>query len=138
MALMELNRNPSERELRQFAGMFLVFFGAIGTYLYASKDAQGAGISLIALALLLGIAGLLRPSSIRLVFVGWMIAAFPIGWTISHLLLAAIYYLVVTPIALLLRLGGSDPMNRKFDPEAQSYWVEHQAKQDASRYFRQF
>ena len=44
-------------------------------------------------------------------FLGWMYAAFPIGWTISHLLLLAVYYFVLTPVGLALRLTGRDPVD---------------------------
>ena len=46
------------------------------------------------------------PMSRKWIYLGWIYAAFPIGWTVSHLLLAAIYYLIVTPIALAVRLAG--------------------------------
>ncbi|WP_197287611.1 hypothetical protein [Streptomyces apocyni] len=37
-------------------------------------------------------------------------------------LLAIVYYLVVTPIGLLARVT-SDPLTRRWDPKAESYWV---------------
>lgn len=74
----------------------------------------------------------------RLIYTAWMSASLPIGWTISHLILAFTYYLVLTPIGLIMRLLGYDPMHRKFDPEAKTYWVEHQKASDTSRYFQQF
>jgi hypothetical protein len=70
-------------------------------------------------------------------FVGWMFLAFPIGWTVSHLLLLATFYLVLTPIGVVMRLVGHDPLERKFRPEAATYWMEHDPGSDPSRYFRQ-
>ena len=66
-----------------------------------------------------------------------MVAAFPIGWTVSHLLLGSIFYLVITPIGLLLRALGHDPMERKFDREAKTYWIEHE-RAETARYFRMY
>ena len=34
-----------------------------------------------------------------------------------------VFYLGVTPIALLLRAFGKDPLRRRFDPGADSYWI---------------
>ena len=62
----------------------------------------------------------------------------PIGWTISHAVLALLYYLLFTPIGLIIRLFGRDPMQRRLDRSAATYWVPHNQDRDAGRYFRQF
>lgn len=71
-------------------------------------------------------------------YTGWMYAALPIGWSISHALLALIYYAVLTPIGLVMRLLGNDPMQRRLDRAATTYWSEHRPPADPKRYFRQF
>jgi len=80
----------------------------------------------------------ISPEAGRRLYVGWMLAAQPIGWTLSHLVLGAIYYLVLTPIGLAMRMMGRDPMHRRFDRAATSYWIERKAQADPSRHFRQF
>jgi len=56
------------------------------------------------------------------------------GW----LLLAAIFFGVLTPIALLLRACGFDPLQRRTRGH-QSFWLRYpQRQQDASRYERSF
>jgi hypothetical protein len=57
---------------------------------------------------------------------------------VSHLLLLVVYYLVLTPIGLLMRLIGYDPLQRRFDRSAQSYWTPHDPAADDARYFKQF
>ena len=74
----------------------------------------------------------------RPLYLGWLYAAYPIGWVVSHLMLGVIYYGVFTPLGLVMRLTGWDPMNRRMEPEATSYWVEHRPSDDPARYFRQF
>jgi hypothetical protein len=74
----------------------------------------------------------------RRLYFGWMYAAVPVGWTISHLVLGLVYYLVLTPVGLAMRLAGNDPMKRKLDPKAESYWIERKPNPDPSRAFRQF
>ena len=69
---------------------------------------------------------------------GWMLAAVPIGWTISHLVLGIVFFAVVTPIGLLMRLLGRDPMDRRFDPNAKTYWAQRLPVGATDRYFRQF
>jgi hypothetical protein len=63
---------------------------------------------------------------------------FPIGWTVSHLLLAAIYYLAIAPIGVIMRVCGYDPMQRRFDRNAETYWKRRQDRDDTKRYFKQY
>jgi hypothetical protein len=138
MALLEINHNPSRRELRQFAGIwFPAAFAVIGGWVYY-KFGWTPALAIWVPALLVSIVGFFKTSWMRLIFVGWMYAAFPIGWTVSHLLLGGIYYLILTPTGLLMRLVGRDPMRRKFEPAAATYWLPREEVTDKTRYFRQF
>jgi len=138
MAVIEINWNPSSRELRQFAGLWLVFFGGLGGFIYYGDSSSVLAAAMLAAAGVVGLPGLLWPVLMRPIYVAWMVAAFPIGWTVSHLLLGVIFYLVITPLGLLMRMLGHDPMNRGFDRDASTYWSEHLTGRDPSRYFRQF
>ena len=73
------------------------------------------------LAALFGVAGLVRPTSLRLVYRGWMGIAEPLGRFNSRLLLVLVFYVIVLPIGLVMRLGGKDPMRRRYDAAAASY-----------------
>ena len=81
----------------------------IGAYCLWGKDSLRAAAAFWAVAAA-GLVGVLRPGFLRPVYVLWMALAFPIGWTVSHLLLLIVYYLVLTPIGLLMRLFGYDPL----------------------------
>jgi hypothetical protein len=41
-------------------------------------------------------------------------------------------------MALVMRAVGRDPLARRFDRDAQTYWVERGEQRDPARYFRQF
>ncbi len=139
MALIEINWSPSRSQLRQFAGIwFPAFWAMVGgfAWYHAGKLPTAMGV-IWAVVGVLSVAGLSNPSWIRPVFILWMKLAFPIGWIVSHLMLAAIYYLVMTPIGLLMRVLGRDPMQRRLDRAATTYWVPHEPSGDTARYFRQ-
>ena len=137
MALIEINKNPSRRDLVVFGVLFLLFVGAIGAGLYFRRGAhEAARIVWIAGAIVTGLYFAIPPLR-RLLYLGWTYATFPIGFVISHVILAAVFYLVVTPIGLLMRLSGNDPMRRRLDPAARTYWVEHDPHRNPARYFRQ-
>jgi len=138
VALIEIDRHPSPRTLRQFAALFLAAFGIAGFLVLRRTEQLEAALALWAVASLVGAVGLIRPRAIRLVWVGMLYAAFPIGWLVSHLLLAVVLYLVFTPIGLLRRLFGGDPLERAFDRRAPSYWTPRRQADRMDRYFRQF
>jgi tetrahydromethanopterin S-methyltransferase subunit C len=137
MAMMEVNWNPSRKELRQFGFLCLLFFGGIAAWRYYHYGVTTGVEILTALALAGGVLGAVAPQLLKWIFVGWIVAVFPIGWTVSHLLLGFIYYFLITPIGLLLRALGNDPMNRTLDRNTKSYWSEHE-QAPVARYFRQF
>ncbi len=139
MAVIEINRHPSSRELRQFSTIgWPIFCGLLGAWrVYGSDDWTLAG-AVWSLGVTGAIVGWLRPAWVRPVYVGWLYAVFPIGWTISHLILAVIYYLILTPIGLVVRWFRPDPLGLNLDRKRDTYWVPHDPGHDPKRYFRQF
>ena len=139
MAVIEINRNPTRRQLNQFGFIwlgFLVLFGAIARF---KLDAPNLALGLWVAAAVVPVVGWLVPAFMRAVFLGMSYLAWPIGFVVSHVILALVYYLVFTPIGLAMRIFGYDPMKRGFDESASSYWVKRDpAASEAKRYFRQF
>jgi hypothetical protein len=139
MALISINKNPSVSQLRQFACLFFPAFCAVAGYiLYVRHGQIVAAWTLWGAAIAAEILGLLAPKLIRPFFVGSMYATFPIGWVMSHLLLLIAFYLVLTPIGWILRLFGHDPMRRKLDRAAKTYWIARKSGIDSKRYFKQY
>jgi hypothetical protein len=93
---------------------------------------------LAAVALGLGALGFVRPHLLRPLYVAALITAFPIGWTMSRVLLACVFYGLFTPLGLLFRLLGRDVLRRRFWRERSTYWTSKPAVTDARSYFRQF
>ena len=129
--------NPSTKQLRQFAGIwFPAFCGLVG-YSIGHKTGHWSEVEIgWVLAGLLSVGGLVLPALIRPIFVGLILLTFPIGWVVSHLLLGLIFYGVVTPIGLILRISGHDPLQLK-KPSGNSVWKTSVGKTDATRYLRQ-
>ena len=139
MAVIEVNRNPSHRELNLFGFIWLGFFLLVAVGLWLKLHSPVVSIALAAIAVVVPVVGWAVPSFMRVVYVGLSYLAWPIGFVVSHVLLGAVYYLLVTPIGLIMRAAGYDPMHRRFDPEAPSYWIERDGgDRDPRSYFRQF
>ena len=67
-----------------------------------------------------------------------MVLAFPIGWTVSLVLLGLVYYGLFLPIGLVFRLVGRDALGLRSQPDATTYWTSRPEMADVRRYFRQF
>ncbi len=138
MAVIELNKNPSKKELAWFGLMFLAFFGLIGGLVWWRFEDETTATTLWGVAAAIVAVYYAVPSLRRTLYLGWLYAAFPIGWVISHVVMGAIYYLVITPIALIFKVIRRDALERRIDRNAKTYWVEHRTGGDPQRYFKQF
>jgi len=136
--MIEINKNPSQRDLRWFGAGLLAFAGLVSAMLYWRTGSANVPRYILSLGALTTLLYYAVPPLRRRVYLAWMYAAYPIGWALSHILLAAVYYLVVTPIGFTMRVLGRDPLDRRFDRSAGTYWVPHDPGTDVKRYFRQF
>lgn len=113
---------PSAAALRaQGALRALVPLGLAAVF-YATGHPIGAGIAgtLGALAMLLALLSPTRGHAALLRALSWLgeRVASVLGW----LLLAPVFFLFVTPLALLTRRGAGDRLGMRFDREAKSHW----------------
>jgi hypothetical protein len=132
----EAVKAPTRPMLRQFAAVWIVVFGGLAAWRAWGGVVDAWTIGLAVGAVVIGGAGLALPAVIRPVFTGWMIAVFPIGWIVSNVILAVIFYLVFTPIALVFRIAGRDVLGRRRRTQA-SYWAAKDAATSDDQYLRQ-
>ena len=134
----DLPRNPSLKALRQFAAAWLVVFLALGLHHWLGRGHDRLGPAFCVLAVSVGGLGLWRPTAVRRLFVVAMILAFPVGWLVSLVVLAVMYYGLITPVAVVFRLRGRDLLSRKPAPGRSSFWVAREMPGDIRRYFKQY
>jgi hypothetical protein len=138
MALIDKNREPTPGELRIFGALLAVFFGLIGGLVMHRTGSWTFATVLWTAALLLCAFYYAVPIAQPMVFQAWLAMVYPIGWIISHALLAVIFYLVITPIGLVVRLCDRDPLQRQLARSAKTYWTPHNTTRDVRHYFQQF
>jgi len=81
----------------------------------------------------------IRPELLKPLYVAWMKFAFVLGWINTRIILIIVFYLVITPVGLLLKLFGKDILDIKIDKTKESYWTVKEKKQFSSQdYERQF
>lgn len=139
MALLTFDRNPHARLLRQFAGIWLpAAIALVGWSVHRRTGVWNAAVAIWVSGAVLSLVAFVRPAVARVIWVGWMSLAFPIGWALSHVVLATVYYAGVWPTGIAVRLLRRDPLTRAFDPRATTYWRPHNPGGHPERYFRQF
>jgi hypothetical protein len=138
MGLIQINHHPSKRDLRLFGLLwFPLFYGLVGALVLLRSPFPQAAWWIWGAGVVLSLVGSRVPPVMRVVFVGLSYAAFPIGWTVSHTMLLFLYYVVLTPIGLALRLFGHDAMKRRLDPKRTTLWEPVESERELGRYFRQ-
>jgi len=92
----------------------------------------GAGIIIFLIGIIFPI--LLKPLYILFSYIGYAI-----GCVVTRVILSVLFYLVFTPIGLLLKLSGKNFLEQKIDKDADSYWNnKNLSKKEINRYENQF
>jgi len=145
--MIEIDFHPDEKTLRQFGWIALLGFGGLAALAWFEKLVFAGGLGdartplaagLLGLGLLAWLFGQVRPKANRPLFVGLALLAFPIGFVLSYVILTTLFFVIIAPIGVAMRLLGHDPMNRKLEPEATTYWTPSGPAPPRDRYFKQF
>ena len=97
-----------------------------------------SGTAAAALALVLLSAAAARPSALRLPCQWWWQGARALGWVNARVLLTALFVCVLTPLGVLIRVTGHDPLRRRHQ-RGQSGWAPSPERlADTTHYRRMF
>ncbi len=107
---------------RAFGIVFAVVFTLVGLFPLFGDGAVRAWALIVAGAFL-G-AALVRPRLLAPLNRLWFLFGKALHRVVSPLVMGLIFFTTVTPTALIMRLVGKDPLNRRFEPEARTYWIE--------------
>jgi hypothetical protein len=126
------------RQEREFGLLVGAITSAIsGWWLYRGKFGVAAR-PLLLVGLSLVVLGLLFPGALRYPYRAWMRLAEGISFVMTRVILAIVFFGVVTPIGLLRKAMGGDPLRRRARP-AESYWWPYSARQrDPKHYEKMF
>jgi saxitoxin biosynthesis operon SxtJ-like protein len=110
------------RQLRHFGFLVGGIFGLIGLWPMLWRH-QSPRLWALALTAILVLPALVAPRILAPVHRAWMALGEVLAWVNTRILLGLVFYGVVTPIGLVMRLTGRDPMRRQFEPAGESYRV---------------
>lgn len=118
----------SNAQLRNFgfilAGGLFFLFGVIP--LLREKS-----LNYLPLIIALGILtiSLVKASLLNVIYHPWMKIGHVLGWINTRIILGIIYFVIITPIGLVMKIFGKDAMARKFDANAKTYRLQSQQPQ---------
>lgn len=109
----------------------LLWWRAPIRYGLARDILAATGTSLITL-------GTIYPAALREIRVGWLAMAHALGWLNTRVLLGLFYYGVISPVGLVMRLFGRDPLDRKWSSDQPSYWTPRDKQRPPDHFEHQF
>ena len=126
-----------ERDLRKFGLVVGAVFVALGLLFLWRHPGRSPYFLIPGGALIL--LGLVLPRALKWIYIGWMSAAFVLGFVMAHVILTLFFFLVITPVGLVAKLVGKDFLSLKLDRTAKSYWLPREQKtRKPEDYERQF
>jgi hypothetical protein len=141
----EVTERPSDQMVREFATTLALVVAVIGLGVGHRNRETGhaifwsvAAAIVFLIAIISVVISCYRPRWLAPIYTVSMITVFPLAWLVSTLLLMVAYYLVLTPIALALRLAGRDALDLRRQPDQDSYWSEKPKNANPNRYLKQF
>ncbi len=145
--MIEIDWRPDETTLRQFGWIALVGFSFLAALAWfewlifsfglgAARPLVAGGFA--ALAIVSAVFSLVAPRANWPIYVGLTVLAYPIGFVLSYLIMGFLFFGMITPLGLFFRLIGKDPLHRRFEPAASSYWSDPRPRRGKESYFRQF
>jgi hypothetical protein len=139
--MVRIQWRPGARDLRKFGAVLIAGFGLVGLAFYAGWPVAARPGLALGLWIGGGAAGLLGLTGTRAalpVYWAWMGVAFVLGNIVSRIAVGAVFFLVVTPFALAMRVAGRDALRLRRDRSARTYWRDLEPTPGRDAYERQF
>jgi hypothetical protein len=104
-----------------FGILFFIVFLILGFYPMYKGD--NPNIYFLVLSLPFIILGFLNSKILTPFNMAWIKLGEILGLIIAPIVMAIVYFIVLTPISLIVRVFGKDILDMKFDKKLESYWI---------------
>ncbi|MBI2447685.1 MAG: hypothetical protein HYY56_07035 [Candidatus Omnitrophica bacterium] len=126
----------THKTLRNFGLLFCVIFGIWAGIMFLKAKPYCLWFAVVSIAFFLS--GMLFPEVLRQFYRIWMSLAFVLGWFMTRVLLSIVFFVVVTPIRIILKALGKDLLDEGVQKESRTYWKKYETAQNKERYQKQF
>jgi len=111
---------------RSFGLLFFIVFIAVG--LWPLTKSEEANIYLILISLFFLIFGLINSKILSPFNKVWIKFGEILGLIIAPIIMALVYFIILTPISLIVRIFGKDLLGLKFLKKRDTYWIKRVKK----------
>ena len=109
-----MTRNaPPSKQLRDFGLLIGVVFPLLLGWLLPALRSHGFQVWTLWIAIPALSLGILAPRTLIWPYRGWMTLGHALGWINGHIILGAVFLLVLQPIAAIMRIKVYDPLRRR-------------------------
>ncbi len=117
-----IGEQPTAKDLKQFGLLVGGVFSVIGLWPFVFRG-ESPRLWALVLGGVLMMLGAMAPQSLKQVHAGWMQIGHVLGAINTKIILGLIYYLLVTPMGVVMRLLGKDSMHRTLTRDVSTYRV---------------
>jgi len=103
----------TRKTLREFGFLIGIVFLVVFGWLLPSLKGHSLPLWPFFIGLPALVLGVFAPRALAWPYRGWMALGHGLGWLNGHLILGAVYLLILQPIALVMRVSGHDPLQRR-------------------------
>ena len=111
----------SQSSNKSFGLLFFVVFLIIG--LWPLKNGQSLNFYFITASLVFLILGLLNSKLLSPLNKSWIKLGEILGIIIAPIVMALVYFVILTPVSIIVRVFGKDLLGLKFLKEKETYWI---------------
>jgi hypothetical protein len=142
--LKDIDWSPDHAKRREFAISLMIGFPCVALFgLALGYLKNGAWNTSFALMLggtgaSIGLLFFIAPAIVRPFYIGWYVIVGCIGLIVGNILIALVFYGLVSSIGLMRRRLRGTAIRKGVDRDAQSYWIDADPSPPPERYYRQF
>ena len=119
---------------RNFGFVFFIVFLILG--FWPITNGEEIRIWLVAISLIFLILGIMKSKLLTPLNQLWFKFGMILGAIVAPIIMGAVFFLVVTPIGIVMRLMGKDLLNKKHDKKKETYWIKRKTSPGSMK--RQF
>ena len=134
----EIKHNKTGKEdLRSFGVIIGIILLLVAGFLFY-REKESFQTFLYIAGVFIGLA-LILPSMLKPIYIVWMTFAVILGWFMTRVILSLLFYMIITPIGLVLRIFGKDFLELKKQAVQGSYWNQRDSNLEKNQnYEKQF
>ena len=107
----------SKKSLKDFGILFGILFPLLIGWLIPLISGHDLRLWTFIVGIVFLLLGILKPNLLLRPYQFWMKLGYLLGWLNSRIILGIVFFLVLQPIALIMKLSKYDPLKQKFNKD---------------------